>query len=135
MPELKTRSLFISHAWDYEHHYNSIVLWFNNEPNFDWRNCSVPSTDALLDKTTKGLADGMTRQIAPAQGVIILAGMYAAYSGWIEYEISEAIRMKKTIIGVKPWGAERVPTSVQNAAKVMVNWQSASIVQAVREYI
>lgn len=135
MPELKTRTLFISHAWEYDHHYNSLVNWFDIESNFSWKNCSVPSTDALPDKTKKGLTEGMTRQISPAQGVIILAGMYAAYSDWIKYEIDEAVRMNKIIIGVKPWGAERVPAIVQDAAKIMVNWQSASIIQAVRDYI
>jgi hypothetical protein len=135
MPDLKTRTLFISHAWAYEKHYNQLVLWFNEEPNFSWKNCSVPSDDALADKTSKGLSEGMTRQISPAQGVIILAGMYAAHSGWIKYEIDEAVRMGKTIIGVKPWGAERVPTIVTDNATTMVNWQSASIIQAIRDYV
>ena len=63
MPELKNRRLFISHAWSYETHYNQLVLWFDQEPNFSWSNCSVPSTDPLTDKTAKGLAEGMTRQI------------------------------------------------------------------------
>ena len=135
MPDLKMRTLFISHAWEYEQHYNQVKLWFDLEPNFSWRNCSVPSDDALEDKTSKGLSEGMTRQISPAQGVIILAGMYAAHSDWIKYEIAEAQRMSKIIIGVKPWGAERVPTVVQDAANIMVSWQSASIIKAVRDYI
>lgn len=135
MPELKTRTIFISHAWNYEHHYNSLVQWFNAGPNFSWRNCSVPSTDALPDKTKKGLTEGMTRQISPAQCVIILAGMYAAHSEWIKFEIDEAVRMRKVIIGVRPWGAERVPTVVQDAATVMVNWQSASIITAIRDKV
>lgn len=135
MPSLKTRMLFISHAWRYSAHYEKIIEWFDAAPNFDWKNCSVPSDDALPDKTSKGLSAGMTRQIAPAQGVIILAGMYAAHSAWIDYEIQEAVRMGKTIIGVKPWGQEKVPVNVQNAAKIMVGWNSASVVQAVRDNI
>lgn len=135
MPELKTRMLFISHAWSYDAHYWKLVGWFNEAPNFSWKNCSVPNHDALSDKTSAGLSAGMTRQISVAQGVIILGGMYAAYSGWIDYEIQEARRMGKVIIGVKPWGAERVPLNVQNAATVMVNWNSSSIIQAVRDYV
>lgn len=135
MPELKTRMLFISHAWKREEHYLKIVDWFNAAPNFSWKNYSVPSTDALPDKTATGLKAGMTRQIKPAQGIIILAGMYAAHSGWVDYEINEAIRMEKTIIGVRPWGQERVPVNVQNAAHVMVGWNSASVIQAVRDYV
>jgi len=135
MPSLKTRMLFISHAWRYDSHYNTIVNWFDNAENFEWKNCSVPSDDALPDKTSAGLSAGMTRQISPAQGVIILGGMYAAHSEWINYEIDEALRMGKVIIGVTPWGAERVPLKVQEASTVMVGWNSASVVRAVRDYI
>lgn len=132
---VKTRTLFISHAWKYEEHYNKVVQWFNEAAYFSWKNCSVPSSDALTDKTTSGLKAGLTRQINPAQGVIILAGMYAAHSDWIDYEIEEAVRMNKVIIGVRPWGAERVPTKVQNTATIMVNWNSASIIDAIRDKI
>lgn len=135
MPSLKHRMLFISHAWDYSDHYRTVVKWFNEASNFSWKNCSVPSHDSLPDKTSEGLSKGMTRQISPAQGVIILAGMYAAHSDWISYEIDEAIRMEKIIIGVRPWGQERIPIKVQNAAKIMVGWNSSSVIQAVREYV
>jgi hypothetical protein len=135
MPELKTRMLFISHAWQYDQAYLTLVKWFNSEPNFSWKNCSIPSTDALPDKTTTGLMQGITRQINPAQGILIIAGMYAAYSGWIDYEISEAKRLGKTIIGIRPWGQERLPVKVQETANVLVNWNSASVVGAVRTYI
>ena len=135
MPYLTPRMLFISHAWAYSDHYHMVAEWFDGASNFAWKNCSVPSHDSLPDKTSKGLSEGMTRQISPAQGVIILAGMYAAHSAWIDYEIDEAIRMNKVIIGVRPWGQERVPVKVQNTAKVMVGWNSSSVIQAVRDYV
>ena len=137
MPSLKTRMIFISHAWKYNSHYWTVVGWFNDASNFAWKNCSVPNHDALPDKTSKGLSEGMTRQINPAQVVVILAGMYAAHSAWIDYEIEEAKRMSKPIVGVKPWGQERVPVNVQNAADLygtMVGWNSASVINAVRKY-
>lgn len=135
MPDLKTRTLFISHAWSHSEDYFQIVKWFNDASHFYWKNCSVPNHDALPDRTSKGLSDGMTRQISPAQGVIILAGMYASHSAWIDYEINQAVRMGKVIIGVKPWGQERIPVNVQNAANVMVGWNSQSVIDAVRTYI
>ncbi len=75
MPILKNRMIFISHAWQYNTHYWTLVNWFNEEPNFSWKNCSVPSHDALPDKTSTGLSTGMTRQINPAQIIILLGGM------------------------------------------------------------
>jgi hypothetical protein len=133
MPILKNRMIFISHAWSYDDHYHTLVGWFNEELNFAWSNCSVPSHDSLSDKTSKGLSEGMTRQISPSQIVIILGGMYAAHSDWIDYEIKEARRMEKTIIGVTPWGQERVPLNVQNASSCpMVGWNRSSVISAVR---
>lgn len=135
MLTLKNRMIFISHAWAYNQHYYKIVDWLNEAPNFSWSNCSVPSHDGLPDKTSTGLSRGMTRQINPAQVVLILGGMYAAHSDWIEYEISEARRLDKTIIDIKPWARERVPKIVQDASICdVVGWNSASVVQAVRDY-
>lgn len=135
MPNLTKRAIFISHAWKYSTHYDTLVNWFNDEANFSWRNCSVPSTNPLLEITSKGLSEGMTRQISPSQVVIILGGMYAAHSAWIEYEIDEAKRMGKTIIGVKPWGQERVPKCVQDASICEpVGWNKSSIINAIRTY-
>ena len=132
MPELKTRRLFISHAWSYSVHYHQVVNWFNEEPNFTWSNYSVPKHDSCSEKTSAGLTRCMNNQLKPSQCIIILAGMYAAHSAWIEYEINEAVRMGKTIIGVRPWKQERVPQIIQDNADVMVGWNKASIISAVR---
>ena len=134
MPTLKRRMIFTSHAWDYNDDYWTIVNWFNNASNFAWSNCSVPSHDGLPDTTTAGLKRAITRQINPAQVVIIIAGMYAAHSDWIDYEIDEAVRLEKTIIGIRPRGQQRVPTKITDNATKMVNWNSSSLITAVREY-
>ena len=77
----------------------------------------------------------MKRQISPAQVVLVLGGMYAANSAWIEYEIKEAQRMNKTIIGIRPWAQERVPQIVQDASVCdLVGWNRASVINAVRLY-
>lgn len=123
MPELRTRKIFISHAWRYSAHYDKAVEWFNQANN------------ALPDKTLTGLSSAMTRQINPSQVVLILGGMYAAHSSWIEYEINEAKRPKKPIVGVKPWGQERIPQIVQEASWCdPVGWNALSVVGAVRDY-
>lgn len=135
MPSIKTRNLFISHAWSYSSHYNTMVTWLNEEPRFTWKNYSVPSSDACPDKTIKGLKSCLTRQINLGQGIILLAGMWVNHSDWIAYEINEALRLGKTIIGVHPWGQEKTPVKVQDAADTMVNWNRSSVVSAIREWI
>ena len=130
MPSLYPYRIFISHAWSYNEEYYKLETMMQDHPNFDFRNYSVPKHDPFdtSEKLTKKLLD----QMNPSQVIIILAGMYAAHSDWIQFEINEAVRLKKPIIGVKPWGQERVPVSIQNAATVMHGWNIGPIVQSIR---
>lgn len=135
MPDLKTRNIFISHAWDYADEYGTVVGWLDDAANFNWKNYSVPENDSCDATTTKGLKLCITQQISCAQCVIIISGMYATHSGWIDYEIDEAVRLGKIIIGLKPWGQERIPIKIQNNADIMVGWNSGSLIDAVRAYV
>lgn len=135
---MKTYNIFISHAWKYTEHYNKIVQWLDeaqSEGKFNWKNYSVPEHDPLIDpNTTIGknkLKKSLEGQIKPASIVIILAGMYAAHSDWIDFEIDTAVSYEKYIIGAKPWGQERIPKKVSDNANVMVGWNKSSIVDAV----
>lgn len=123
--------VFISHAWKYDAHYQTVLSWLQ-QSNLQIRNYSVPKSDPLNSRSLYQLQQDITTQIRPASCVIIISGMYAAYSGWIEYEINEAVRMGKYIIGIRPWGQERVPTIIQQNADVMVGWNSASLINAIK---
>lgn len=124
-------NLFISHAWHRSEHYKKVVEWLDDS-NITYRNYSVPEENPLHSGNKTKLKEDLTAQIRPASCIIILSGMYAAHSEWIEYEINEAVRMGKYIIGVRPWGQERVPVIVQNNADVMVGWNSASVINAIK---
>ena len=135
---MSTYNVFISHAWKYSEHYNKIVQWLNEaaaEGKLTWKNYSVPSHDPLIDPNTQvgktKLKEALKGQIRPASVVIILAGMYAAHSDWIDFEIDTAIDYDKYIIGVKPWGQERVPLKISNNADIMVGWNKDSVINAI----
>ena len=138
MPQLKTYDLFISHAWKYGDEYDRLVDMLNEAPNFKWINHSCPEHDPAVDPDSEAeeekLIQELTNQIKPVNCVIILSGMYVAYSHWIQREIDIAVEYNKPIVGVKPWGAQRIPEAVQNVAKVIVGWQTDSIVDAIRRH-
>ena len=130
--------IFISHAWKYSEHYNKVVQWLNAaqaEGKLTWKNYSVPEHDPLIVPNTsageKKLKDMLKKQISPALVVICLSGMYVPYSNWIDYEIDTAIDYGKYIIGVKPWGQERIPSKVYSNANTMVGWNKDSVINAV----
>ncbi|WP_306542746.1 TIR domain-containing protein [Anaerotignum sp.] len=133
-----TYHIFISHAWKYSSDYNKIVEWLNEaqeEGLLTWKNYSVPEHDPKIDpNTTVGkskLKEALKNQISPASKIIVLAGMYASYSDWIDFEISTAISQNKYIIGVKPWGQERIPSVVNDNADIMVGWNKKSVIDAI----
>lgn len=138
MPDLKLYSLFISHAWRYNEEYYKLENLLNNANYFYWRNYSVPTHDPLVDPDThvgeKKLTAMLDEQIKHVNCVLVLAGMYSAYHEWIKKEIEISKSYGKPIIGVIPWGQERTPQYVLDNSKIMVGWNTDSIVGAVRNY-
>lgn len=134
MPSLKTYDLFISHSWDYNSEYYSLVEKLEQHSNFYFRNYSVPEHDALDTKTNTQLEEALYRQIKPVNVVIVLAGMYVNHRKWIQKEIEIAQYYNKPIIAIRPRGAERIPQELSDIANVIVNWNTDSIVEAIHNY-
>ena len=80
------------------------------------------------------MKEELDEQIRPVNCVIVISGMYVAYRYWIQTEINIASRYVKPIIGVKPWGQERIPQEVQDVASEMVGWNTDSIVSAISRH-
>ena len=137
MPALKTYDLFISHAWNYNADYYKLESFLNKAPLFKWRNYSVPEHDPLIDpksNTGRGkLLKMLDIQLRPSNCVLILGGMYASYSDWINKEIELAIKYNKPIVAIYPWGQQRMPNIIQESADEIVGWNTNSIVNAIRK--
>ena len=134
MPKLKTYDTFISHAWLYNEDYHRMVGFLHNAPRFKWRNYSVPEHDPLKQSTKTALKEQLRRQIRPVNVVLILAGMYVAHSDWIQFEIDFAKENGKPMIGIRPWGQQRIPKAVKDSVNEMVGWRTESIVSAIRKW-
>ena len=135
---MNTYNIFISHAWKYTEHYNKVVQWLDeakNEGTLNWKNYSVPEHDPLIDPNSSAgkntLKNELKDQIKPASVVLVLAGMYVSYSDWIDFEIDTAVNSNKYIIGIEPWGQERIPSKVSTNANVKVGWNKNSVINAI----
>lgn len=127
-------NLFISHAWKYNDEYYNLEKMLNMAPYFPWKNYSVPEHDALDTKTDRELDDALHNQIRPCSCVLILAGMYYGYREWIQRELQIAEEYHKPIIVIRPRGQERMPIELSSDKYHLVNWNTDSIVQAIRLY-
>jgi hypothetical protein len=130
-----TYNLFISHSWAYSDAYKRLVALLDAKPYFSYRNYSVPKDDPIHHaEYDYQLKLAIKEQMQPASCVLILAGVYANYSKWINIEIELAQQMGKTIIAIEPWGAEKTSAKVKNTADKIVKWNTDSIVDAIRGY-
>ena len=126
--------IFISHSWSYSEQYDKIEEFLQQE-NIHYYNHSVPKDDPIhTNGTDAQLETAIEAKVKGCSCVIILAGVYATYSKWINKEIKMAQKYNKPIIAVEYWGAERTSTVVKAAADVIVKWQAKSVADAVREY-
>ena len=139
MPNLYNYKIFISHAWKYGDDYKRLVSLLNAAPYFHYFNYSAPEQKPLFPSgtpyTSSDIARKITDKIRPAQITLIISGMYAAYSDWMQYEIDESLRMGMPVIGIMPRGQERIPSYIQENATEMVNWNTVSIVSAIRRNV
>jgi hypothetical protein len=130
---MKTYNLFISHAWRYSEDYIKVIECLDKakaEKRLDYRNYSDPKDDPIVDPNEetrkKKMKEKLRNQIRPSSLVIVVSGMYVAYSEWISFEIDTAVEMRKYIIGLEPWGQERIPAKVSDNADIMVGWNYES---------
>ena len=130
---LNKKRLFISHSWSYDTAYLSMVALLNQRPYFLWSNYSVPTTKAFGPMATVTMKEELRQQIRPVHCVIIIAGMWTPYSDWIQFEMDFAQHIQKPILGVRPWGAQRMPLAVSTASTLIVNWNTDSIVSGIRQ--
>ena len=134
---MKQYSLFISHAWTYSDAYQKFCALLDNDPYFHYRNYSIPKDDPVHNAPNEQLLyDAIKNKISYCQIVIIMAGKYSTYSKWIQKEIKIAkYDFKKPVLAVKPWANTQVSDFVRQRADMLVNWNSSSIISAIRDLI
>ena len=138
MPELRCYHLFISHAWRYGEAYDRLERLLKSAPNFTYVNWSAPEDKPVVPKGVSmpdsALRSAIKSKISHAHCVLVIAGMYAAHSAWMQTEIDLARELKKPLVGIRPWGNTRMPTEVLIATREDVGWNTASIVAAIRQW-
>ncbi len=133
---VNTYDLFISHSWSYHNHYMGLKRLLKQRPYFDFKDHSVPKHDPVhTSGSDKALYEAIYNKMYNCHVVIIMAGVYATYSKWINKEIEIANRFGKPILAVVPRGNVNVSQVVQDNCDEIVNWSTESVVDAIRELV
>ena len=125
---MKTYNLFISHSWGYSGHYDRLINLLKTRGYFAFRDYSVPRNDPVHNATNQTqLREAIRNHMRPCHVVLIMAGVYATYSKWINIEIGLAktgFSNPKPIIAIRPWGNDLISNPVRSAADQIVGWNT-----------
>ena len=134
---MRTHNLFISHSWAHSDAYEKLVALLERRTYFRFKDYSVPRNDPIHNAgTDSALRTAIRSQMLPCGVVLVLAGVYATYSKWIDIEIKLAksgFSHPKPIVAIEPWASEKTSRLVKQSADKVVKWNTESIVAAIRE--
>ena len=139
-------NVFVSHAWTYSDRYFGVIGLLDTAKTnlswFDYYNYSVPKHDPIAsdDEKVKNavLRAALKEQIRLSSVIIVPAGMYVYNRYWIQEEINMAkteFVYPKPLIGIRRRGQERTPADLESQCDEMVNWNSNSLANAIKNQV
>lgn len=72
-------------------------------------------------------------QINESQAMLALAGIYAKNKKWLDQQLEMARNSNVPIIAVRPKNGGEVPGEISQCAKLEVDWEIGSIIDAIRK--
>jgi len=128
----KTYHVFISHSWSHVDDLKRLRNLLESRGYFHVEFTEVPPMNPINSTNSYYVRQRLSEKIASSDVVLGIAGLYASYSDWMEWELDKAIANNIPIIGVVPWGQINISRVVSTRAKEIVRWNTESIVDAIR---
>ncbi len=130
--------VFISHAWAYSNHYDTLASWIFKEnwsagqASLNFYDFSVPKNDPIHNAVNDSqLKNAIYNKISRSHVIVIPSGMYASYSKWIKKEIEGSNYYGKPILAVNPHGQERKPGIVLDNSNEAVGWNKKPVINGI----
>ena len=131
---MKTYKVFISHSWKYVNNLKKLRSMLEAKGYFKVEFTEVPPSSPINSENSAYVKTRLKKKIMESDIVLGIAGMYASYSDWMDWELSTAVKNDKKVIGVIARGAQRISLTVSNYSTITVRWNTNSIVTAIRTH-
>lgn len=124
--------LFVTHAWETSDEYLRIFEYLESARNFFYKNLSAPDK-APSTGGKEAEREEFRRQIAQAECIIALPGLYRQQSELLQFQLTFAKASDKPVILMKPFGANAViPKAVTDFSDQIVEWDGRALVDAIK---
>ncbi len=132
------RHLFISHRFVDDSSVTNLTNMLS-QSGWDIRNSSVRLRQANEQRRLRGEIPERTLQrllrmkVSWAQTVVVVVGKTTHQSKWVDYEIQQANKQGKRIVGIYARGEQdaELPESLEKYASSIVAWNTTSIREAI----
>jgi hypothetical protein len=132
------RHVFISHHHADDQAVTNLTNMLSRN-GYDIRNSSIRAKPANRERLEKGLISDNTikrllrMKMSWASTVIVVIGKNTAQRPWVDWEVNQAKRQGKRIVGVYERGGTEndKPAALEQYASAIVNWNAESIISAV----
>ncbi len=135
----KTMNVFISHHHKDDEHVDRLTSLLAKS-GYNIRNSSIRAKPANQERLDKGIVKDTTirrllrMKMSWAGSVLVLVGKETHTRPWVDWEISEANRQGKNIVGVYQNGLKEkveLPSALKLYATSQVGWDSTNIINAI----
>jgi hypothetical protein len=123
--------LFVTHAWETSDEYLRIFEYLESSRNFFYKNLSAPDKAPAGGKEAD--REELRRQMAQAEAIIALPGLYRKDSELLMFELAFAKASDKPVILMRPFGANTVlPKEITSLSDQIVDWDGRALVDAIK---
>ena len=130
----KEYKIFISHSWQHTDTLEALRNLLNARGYFS-ANYEESTKDKPINSDDESYVKRqLAQKIGGSDVILALAGVYASHSSWMQWELDKAIELGIPVIGVIPRGQDRISTEVSSRSVVDINWNTESIVSAIRKH-
>ena len=130
----KEYKIFISHSWDNSDDLYNLRKLLNERGYFNVEFNEVSKDEPINSDNTAYIRRRLKEKISKSNIVLAIAGIYASYSDWMEWELDQAKDLGIPIVGIIPRGQDHISTVVSSRSKEDVRWNTESIVTAIRKW-
>ncbi|MCS6946850.1 MAG: TIR domain-containing protein [Steroidobacteraceae bacterium] len=125
--------VFVTHAWQENDDYLRVFEFLESARGFFYKNCARPEADP--GATSEAQREALRAQIAPAEVVIGLAGLYAKHADLLTFQLTFAQASKKPTLLLRPFGRnDPVPRTIMQLTTQMIEWDERGLVDAIRQH-
>lgn len=130
----RTYNVFISHSWQYIGDLKNLRDLLKKRGYFNVELEEATPDEPINSENAEYIKRRLREKIKNSDVVLGIAGVYASYSDWMEWELDTALYNDIPIVGVIPRGQQRISKVVSSRAKEIIGWNTESIVNAIRKW-